>query len=99
MMNYLTLAIAAGALALSAAHAADPNLARNLAATCANCHGTDGHSQGEVKALAAKPAQHTLQALAEFKSGQREATIMHQIVKGFSDEQLKLIADYFAQQK
>ena len=25
-----------------AAHAADPNLARNLAATCANCHGTNG---------------------------------------------------------
>ena len=26
------------------AQAADPNLARNLAATCANCHGTNGNA-------------------------------------------------------
>jgi cytochrome c553 len=74
-------------------------LARNLAATCANCHGTEGHSVGKVAALAGKPAQDTIGKLTEFKEGKRPATIMHQIAKGFTDEQIRLIADYFAAQK
>src|SRR5574343_1552375 len=76
------------------AQAADPNLARNLAATCANCHGTNGHAQpgAVLDTLAGTPKERTLQRLAEFKSGARSATIMHQIVKGYSDEQLDLIA-------
>ena len=32
--------------------AQDANLARNLAATCANCHGTNGQARGEMKPLA-----------------------------------------------
>jgi cytochrome c553 len=34
-----------------------------------------------------------------FKAGTREATIMHQIAKGYTDEQVKQMADYFANQK
>ena len=34
-----------------------------------------------------------------FKSGARAATIMHQIAKGYNDEQIKQLADYFASQK
>jgi cytochrome c553 len=34
-----------------------------------------------------------------FKTGTREATIMHQIAKGYSDEQIQQMADYFASQK
>lgn len=101
-MNIRSL-IAAASLALlaGAAHAADPNLGRNLAATCANCHGTNGHAQpgAVLDTLAGTPKERTLQRLAEFKSGARSATIMHQIVKGYSDEQLDLIARYFAAQK
>jgi len=41
----------------------------------------------------------TLQKLADFKSGAKPATIMHQISRGYSDEQLDLIAGYFAAQK
>ena len=41
----------------------------------------------------------TLQKLADFKSGVKPASIMHQIVKGYTDEQLDLIATYFAAQK
>ena len=76
-----------------------PNAARDLAATCANCHGTDGKSAGGSVALAGTPAAETLQKLAEFRSGERPATIMHQIAKGYTHEQLKLVADYFAAQK
>ena len=81
------------------ASAQDPLLARNLAATCANCHGTNGQSVGLVKSLAGMPAEQQLAALADFRSGALPATVMHQIVKGYSDAQLRLIAGWFAGQK
>jgi len=85
----------------SAAQAADPNLARNLAATCANCHGTNGNAvKGSgMDSLAGMEKAKTLQKLADFKSGDKPASIMHQISKGYTDEQLDLIATYFAAQK
>ena len=87
--------------AQGAAQAADPNLARNLAATCANCHGTNGNAVkgAGIDALAGMPKDKTLQKLADFKSGDKPASIMHQIAKGYTDEQLDLIAGYFAAQK
>lgn len=88
-------------LGLRPALASDPNLARNLAATCANCHGTNGRaiSGSGIEALAGMDQAVTLQKLMSFKDGTKPATIMHQIAKGYSDEQLSLIADYFARQK
>jgi sulfide dehydrogenase cytochrome subunit len=87
--------------ATGAAQAADPNLGRNLAATCANCHGTNGNALkgAGMDSLAGMEKSKTLQKLADFKSGDKPATIMHQISKGYTDEQLDLIATYFAAQK
>lgn len=83
------------------AQAADPNLGRNLAATCANCHGTNGHAVkgGAIDALAGMEKAKILQKLADYRSGDKPATIMHQIAKGYSEEQLDLIATYFSRQK
>lgn len=86
-------------LAAAPALAQDANAARNLAATCANCHGTNGHARGDMVPLAGMPAERMLATLADFKSGARSATIMHQIARGYSDEQLKLVAGFFAAQK
>lgn len=80
------------------AQAQDPNLARNLAATCANCHGTNGHARGDMKPLAGLSAEKMVAMLADFKSGAQPATIMHQISKGYTDEQIKLMAAFFAAQ-
>ena len=82
----------------SLAQAQDPNLARDLAATCANCHGTNGHARGDMKPLAGLSAEKIVAMLADYKSGAQPATIMHQISKGYTDEQLKLVAAYFAAQ-
>jgi len=96
-------AIAAALLALAApaaaAQAPDANLARNLAATCTNCHGTNGVSQGGTEGLAGMPKDALVQKMLEFKSGTRPATLMHQLAKGYSDEQITLIAGWFAAQK
>ena len=87
--------------ATGAVHAADPNLGRNLAATCANCHGTNGNAVkgAGLDSLAGVPKEKTLQKLSEYKSGDKPASIMHQISKGYTDEQMELIATYFAAQK
>jgi cytochrome c553 len=85
--------------AMAPAAAQDANLARNLAATCANCHGTNGQARGDMKVLAGVSAEKTVAMMADFKSGNQPATIMHQIAKGYTDEQIKLIAGYFAAQK
>ena len=79
------------------AQAQDVNYARNLAATCFTCHGTDGRSVGGVPpSLAGQDRNYLLQQMQDFKSGKRPATIMHQHAKGYSDRQLELIAGYFA---
>jgi len=91
-----TLALAAGP---SVALAQDAHLARNLAATCANCHGTNGQAVGEMKPLAGVSASKIVTMVADYKSGNQPATIMHQIAKGYTDEQIKLVAAYFAAQK
>ena len=97
----LRRAALAGALlaAVPLAMAQDALLARNLAATCANCHGTNGLARGDMKPLAGVSAGKITAMLADFKSGAQPATIMHQIAKGYTDEQMRLIAGYFAAQK
>lgn len=34
-----------------------------------------------------------------FKDGKREATLMHQIAKGYTDAEIAAMADFFAAQK
>jgi cytochrome c553 len=84
--------------AIGLAQAQDANLARNLAATCANCHGTDGNARGDMKPLAGVSAGKIISMVADYKSGAQPATIMHQISKGYTDEQIKLIAGFLAAQ-
>ncbi|MFN7723613.1 MAG: c-type cytochrome [Rubrivivax sp.] len=73
-------------------------LARNLAATCANCHGTNGQARGDMKPLAGVAADKIVAAMADYRNGNQPATIMHQIAKGYTEEQIRLIAGYFAAQ-
>jgi len=100
-MKLLSAMAALCLLTASSAHAADPHLARNLAASCANCHGTNGNAvkSSGMDALAGMEKAKILQKLADFKSGDKPASIMHQIAKGYSDVQLDLIAGYYAGQK
>jgi sulfide dehydrogenase cytochrome subunit len=79
------------------ATAQDASAARSLAATCFTCHGSDGRSVGGVPpGLAGREKGELLQTMKDFKAGKRSATIMHQHAKGYTDEQLELIAGYFA---
>ena len=77
----------------------DPLHVRSWAASCAACHGTDGRAQPGMISLAGVPKEVTIQKMLDFKAGRKPATIMHQLAKGYSDEQIAAIAGYFAAQK
>ena len=74
---------------------------RALAATCANCHGTQGQAvpNATVPGLAGLPASYVAEQMKAFKAGTRPATVMHQLAKGYSDAQIDAIAAYYAAQK
>jgi len=94
-------ALALLALTAGTAAAHDPNLARNMAANCANCHGTNGKAvpNAGMEPIAGEDKDKIAKRLKEYRSGIRPATVMHQIAKGYTDEQIDLIAGYFAAQK
>jgi cytochrome c553 len=75
--------------------------ARALAANCGACHGTGGRpaAGSTVPALAGRPAGDLVQVMGQFKSGARPATVMHQIAKGYSDDEIAAIAAYFEKQR
>ena len=82
----------------TAALPADSNLGRDVAANCANCHGTDGRSRGIIPALAGKDRATLVRQLTEFRDGNRPSTVMQQLAKGYSDAQIEAAAAYFAAQ-
>jgi len=86
-------------LCAAPALAQDMNVARSLAATCANCHGTDGRARGKaMPPLAGMKAPLMLELMADYRSGAQPGTVMPQIVKGYTEAQLRLVATYFAAQ-
>jgi sulfide dehydrogenase cytochrome subunit len=72
---------------------------RYLAANCANCHGTNGAGSVGLPGLAGLKKEYIIEQMNAFKNGKREATLMHQIAKGYTDEQIAAMAAFFEQQK
>ena len=72
---------------------------RSWAAACSNCHGTNGVAQPGMESLAGASKDDLLKKMLDFKNGRKPATVMHQLAKGYSDEQLEALAKYFANQK
>jgi cytochrome c553 len=66
-----------------------------LAATCANCHGTNGVGvpNAGMPQINHLSSEAMLTQLKAFKSGARTGTIMHQLSKGYTDEQLQTISN------
>jgi cytochrome c553 len=99
-VKFLLIAVmftAAGS-ALAAAPPIPPGA--RLAATCVACHGNNGDTKGStLPPLAGQPQQALSASLHAFKTGKRESTIMSQIAKGYTDEQIEQLAAWFAAQK
>lgn len=69
---------------------------QSLAATCAACHGTGGNAvEGyAVGGLSQFTPEYIITNMKAYKSGERPAKVMHQLAKGYTDEQIELIANY-----
>ena len=93
--------VIAAALLVAAPAAAQDLDARNLASTCAICHGTGGRPlpNAPLVGLAGLPRDQIATQMGAFRDGTRPATVMHQIAKGYTDAQIDAIAAWFAAQK
>ncbi|MCE1240471.1 MAG: c-type cytochrome [Azonexaceae bacterium] len=84
-------------------HAAPPTDAERTvgyyAANCFNCHGTEGKAVSAIPAIAGRDRQYLEETLKAFKAGTKSATIMHQLAKGYTDEELAALADYFSRRQ
>jgi cytochrome subunit of sulfide dehydrogenase len=94
-----TIVFAAALTAAFSAHSQENG--RNLAAGCAICHGTQGKAtpNAPVVSLAGLPRDQIATQMRAFRDGQRPATVMHQIAKGYTDPQIDAIAAWYAAQK
>lgn len=91
---------AVGVLVMSASAMALPPNAAMLANACAGCHGTFGASAGpSMPSLAGQSKQAIVQAMKNFKSGERPSTVMGRLAKGYTDADFAAMGNFFAAQK
>ncbi len=88
-----------GSLAIaSGVQAAGLSLGALVASQCNTCHGTDGEGAQSVPRLAGLDADEIFESMKAFASGEDAASIMDRVAKGYSDEQLHAVANYYSEQ-
>lgn len=70
-----------------------------LAASCAACHGTQGHSVGGTPSLAGLDQLYFIEQMQQFKTGERPSSVMMKYARGYTEAEIRLLADYFSSQK
>jgi sulfide dehydrogenase cytochrome subunit len=74
-------------------------IGRTVGVTCNACHGPDGKSEGAIPSLDGLTAKQIESELLAFRSGKRSATIMNRIARGYTDNEIAAVAEYFANLK
>ena len=69
------------------------------AASCSGCHAAGARTDTAVPRLAARSAADIVALMQAFKAGQKPATVMDRIAKGFSDAEIQAIAEWYAKQR
>jgi cytochrome subunit of sulfide dehydrogenase len=69
------------------------------ASSCSGCHPTSTSVDTPVGRLIGRNPVDIVAAVQAFRSGQRPATVMDRISKGFTDDEIKAIADWYGAQK
>jgi cytochrome subunit of sulfide dehydrogenase len=69
------------------------------AASCSGCHPANTNADTPVPRLAGQDASAIMTAMKDFRSGQRPATVMDRIAKGFSDDEIGTIAAWLVMQR
>lgn len=70
-----------------------------MAWQCAPCHGTNGQElQEAMPPLAGMPVEQFTEAMIAYREGTRPAVIMDRVARGFTDEEIKAMAEWFVKQ-
>jgi cytochrome c553 len=97
-MQRTAIATAALLLCTATAWAAGPEAPAG-AASCSGCHATGAKVDSAIPRLIGRSAADITAQMQAFKTGQKPATVMDRLAKGFSDEEIQAIAEWYAQQK
>ena len=99
-MHTMRIIVAAAFLAAStgATLAAPPEPPAGAAA-CSGCHPASAGIETPIPRLAGRNAAEMVQQMQAFRDGQREATVMGRIAKGFTDPEIQAIAAWYAEQR
>jgi sulfide dehydrogenase cytochrome subunit len=69
------------------------------AASCSGCHPASASVDTPVPPLLGRNPDEIIAAMLAFRSGERPSTVMGRIAKGFSDDEIRAIADWLAAQQ
>ncbi|HSH85365.1 MAG TPA: c-type cytochrome [Guyparkeria sp.] len=64
--------------------------------TCMGCHGADGKGSGDIPRLAGQPAEAIVGMMMGAKSDAQEWTVMNRLAKGYTDDEIRAVAEFFA---
>jgi sulfide dehydrogenase cytochrome subunit len=98
LLSVIRLAAAYLFASIAAASAASP-VPPSGAASCSGCHPRNPKVQTPVPPLAGRKADDIVAAMQAFRAGQKPATVMDRIAKGFSDAEARVIADWLGAQQ
>ena len=96
MRSVVAAVIAGVSIAAATVGAAEPPAG---AAACSGCHPSSARGPSPVARLAGRDRAEIVKAMQEFRSGERSATVMDRIAKGFTDDEIQAIAAWYAEQK
>ncbi len=82
----------AGAVPMAAETPATPLIAEG----CAGCHGQSGSGMGQIPRIAGYDRTEFIHVWQEFRDDARPATIMNRIARGYTDDEVAALADYFS---
>lgn len=99
-LKLFSLALFAGGVAVSSSLWAAGATPEMLSNTCNGCHGTNGSSAGMSNpTIAGLGAEYIETTMKDYRDGKRPSTVMGRLGKGYSDEEIKIIANFFGAKK
>ena len=69
------------------------------AVQCSGCHAASPKVDTTIPRLIGHSAADIVSQMQAFKTGQKQSTIMDRLAKGFSDAEIRAIAEWYALQK
>lgn len=87
------------AFSSQATSASSPGVRRELAAylasECATCHQATG-GKGGIPPIADLPKGRLIRTMTEYRTGQRESTVMRSVAASLTEEEIVVLADYLS---